>query len=139
MGLLPNAPEEIPVSSVQHPQSAVGACERAIKDIEQFKQHIAALEGVQSEVRAQAALESDLSLEALRVLVHMYITENARHRDVGVMARKLKMGREALQGHLGQLCERGLAESGHGSHRLGHLYWELTPQGRQYVVRRRLA
>jgi DNA-binding MarR family transcriptional regulator len=157
MGLVASSREEVPVSSAQNPKSAEGACERAIKDIEQFKQHVAALERVDAELRAkfdqedelslqtdgepraQPDQESEWSLQTLRILVHMYITENVGQRNVGVMARKFKMGRATLQSHLDRLHQHGLAESGQASHRLGHMYWGVTPEGRKFIAERKLA
>ena len=55
------------------------------------------------------------------------------------MARKLNMERHALLYHLDGLHARGLAESGRENHRLGHIYWALTPRGCQYVVDHKLA
>jgi DNA-binding MarR family transcriptional regulator len=157
MGRLANSREEVPGPSVQRPKPAEGACEQAIRDIEQFKQHIAALERVDGELRAkfdqesesslqtdgeqsaQPDQESEWSLQTLRILVHMYITESVGQRNVGVIARKFKMGRATLQSHLDRLHQHGLAESGQASHRLGHMYWGVTPEGRKFVADRKLA
>jgi DNA-binding MarR family transcriptional regulator len=139
MSLLSNSPEVVSGFGAQRGKPVDDACERATKGIEEFKQQITVLARIEEEFRAQLLSEGELSLATLRVLLHIYATEKMGHRDVGVMSKRLKMERRALQYHLDRLRERGLAESGHESHRLGHFYWSLTPQGRQYVVERKLA
>jgi DNA-binding MarR family transcriptional regulator len=139
MSLLSNSPELVSASSAQQGKIAEDACERATKGIEEFKHRITALERDEEHLRAQLLSEGELSVATLRVLLHLDITEKIGHRDAGVMSRRMKMERRALQHHLDRLRERGLAESGRESHRLGHIYWSLTPQGRQYLVECKLA
>jgi DNA-binding MarR family transcriptional regulator len=133
------SPEAGSVLSTQHAKLAEDACERATKGIEEFKQRITALERDEEHLRAQLLSEVELSVAALRVLLHIYNTEKMGHRDIGVMSKRLKMERQALQTHLDRLRERSLADSEHESHRLGHIYWTLTPEGREYVVERKMA
>ena len=143
MSLIADAPKEAPVSMMQPERfkPVDDACERAMKDIEGFKQQITALKREEEHLRAQHLSEPNdaLSLAPLRVLVHLFSTKNWGHRDVGVMARKLNMERHVLLYHLDGLHARGLAESGRENHRLGHIYWALTPRGCQYVVDHKLA
>jgi DNA-binding MarR family transcriptional regulator len=139
MSLPSSSPQMASDLSSQRGRLADDACERATKGIEEFKQQITALARIEEEFRAQLLSEGELSLATLRVLLHIYTTEKMGHHDVGVMSRRLKMKRQALQFHLDRLGERGLAESARESHRLGHIYWALTPQGRQFVVERKLA
>ena len=48
------------------------------------------------------------------------------------------MDRGVLEYHLDRLNEAGLAETTGGNYLHGHIYWGLTPKGRQYVVERNL-
>ena len=143
MGALPHLPKEVADSgaSNEHTKPTEEAYQRTLHDLEQFKQRISALELEQECLRAQisSGAHADLCVDTLRVLLHMFLTQTAGHRDVGVMARKIRMERRILQTHLDRLRDDGLAESGHGSHRLGHMYWTLTPRGQRYVVDRKLA
>jgi DNA-binding MarR family transcriptional regulator len=143
MSLIADAPKEAPVSMMQPERfkPADDACERAMKDIEGFKQQITALKREEEQLGGHLLPESTnaLSFATLRILVHLFSTKNWGHRDVGVMARKLNMERHALLYHLDGLHARGLAESGRENHRLGHIYWALTPRGCQYVVDHKLA
>ena len=156
MSLLQDAPKNGPMSVLtEHVKLAEEACASAIKDLEAFKQRLAverekdsactrpaqkAASPTQSEEAKLEDAEAQLalSIDALRVLVHLANTPAVAHRDVGTVARKLKMVRLVLQGHLDRLHKEGLAESEQARHRLGHLYWAPTPQGQQYIADRKL-
>jgi DNA-binding MarR family transcriptional regulator len=161
MSLLQDAPKNGPVSVLtEHVKLAEEACASTIKDLEAFKQRLAVEREkgsarTRAAQRAASAAKSEeakgeeakledaeaqlaLSIDALRVLVHLANTPAVAHRDVGTVARELKMVRLVLQGHLDLLQKEGLAESEHARHRLGHLYWAPTPQGQQYIADRKL-
>jgi DNA-binding MarR family transcriptional regulator len=141
MSLLAEQLVEAPGSTAPRAGQVVDACDRAIRDIEAFKQQIDHLKRLQDDFCTQIHVEAEdaLSRVTLRVLVHLSSTQSIAQRDVGVMARKLCMERRLLQQHLVRLRASGLAESDHGTHRLGHLFWTLTPRGRQYVLDHQLA
>src|SRR3989442_1763854 len=114
---------------------------RALSNIETLASNIeiAALERENAELRAQIPhrKETSLSEDTARVLVQIFKAKDIDDRDVGAMARALGMDRGVLQYHLDRLEEAGLADVT-GSSGDGHIYWALTPNGRQYVVERNL-
>jgi len=138
----PSMPRTEPAEPIdREPVTPAGdACECAIKAIEDFKQYIAALERERQRRHAQrlAASRDPSSRTTRRVLGHLFSMDDARHRDVAIMARDLQIERRALHQHLQQLQDSGLAESRRESHRLGHHYWALTPRGCQFVVEHKL-
>jgi DNA-binding MarR family transcriptional regulator len=141
MSLLAEQPIVASVSAAPRAERAEDACDRATRDIDAFKQQIANLKHLQEQFCAQILAESDdsLSYATRRVLLHMFLTETRGQRDVGVMARRLKIDRQVLQGHLDRLQASRLAESERENHRLGHLYWALTERGRQHILDHQLA
>jgi DNA-binding transcriptional ArsR family regulator len=86
----------------------------------------------------QAPREDDLPDDTKRVLVHMFQAVELEDRDVGTMAMALRMEKGVMRYHLDRLEEAGFADIS-GSHPdLGHVYWYLLPEGRRYVVERKL-
>jgi DNA-binding transcriptional ArsR family regulator len=83
--------------------------------------------------------ETSLSEETVRVLLHMFRTPRLEDRDVGAITRALKLERGVLEYHLDRLADAKLAETSGGNYLHGHVYWALTPAGRQYVVDGRLS
>jgi DNA-binding transcriptional ArsR family regulator len=72
------------------------------------------------------------------LVVQAFRAKQVEELDVGNMARALNMDRGVLEYHLDRLNEAGLAETTGGNYLHGHIYWGLTPKGRQYVVERNL-
>jgi DNA-binding MarR family transcriptional regulator len=73
-----------------------------------------------------------------RVLVQMFKASQTEARDVGALAAALGMERGVLQYHLDRLKESGLADVTGGNYIQRHVYWALRPEGRKYVVERKL-
>jgi DNA-binding MarR family transcriptional regulator len=78
--------------------------------------------------------ETSLNEDTARVLVHMFRTQRHEDRDVGAMAGVLELERSVLEYHLDRLADAKLAETAGGNYLHGHVYWALTPKGRQHVV-----
>ena len=80
MSLIADAPKEAPVSMMQPERSKPmdDACERAMKDIEGFKQQITVLKREEEQLGGQLLPESTdaLSFATLRILVHLFSTKN---------------------------------------------------------------
>jgi DNA-binding MarR family transcriptional regulator len=83
-------------------------------------------------------LNDDLSDDTIRVLIYMFKAANYLSRDIGAIAIALRLERGIVQYHLERLHEANLAESAGGNYLHGHVYWDLTPEGRRYVVERKL-
>lgn len=82
--------------------------------------------------------QNDLEYDTKRVLVHMFRAADLEDRDVGTMAMRLGLEKGVMEYHLDRLLEAGLADIS-GSHPdLGHIYWYVMPEGRRYVVERKL-
>jgi hypothetical protein len=114
--------------------------EAALRQVEELKQKVEALERENAELRAQipqAVLSDDTNQEVVlsddtnRVLVHMFKAEQAQ--DVDTMATALIMERGLLQHHLERLLQSGLAGN---FYRKRNTYWVLTSEGRRRVVER---
>jgi hypothetical protein len=105
-----------------------------------LKQRIEALEKENAELRAQIPERGDNSLsdDTSRVLVHLLRARTMEERDVGVMADALGMERGLLKYHLDCLKEDSFADCTGGNYVHGHVYWALSPEGRRYVVERKL-
>src|SRR5262249_11264622 len=89
--------------------------------------------------RPESAQEpTDLSEDTVNVLVHMFKTKSQEDRDVGVMASSLGLEGNVLQYHLDRLQEANLAESTGFNYVLERVYWDLTAEGRRYVVEHKL-
>jgi hypothetical protein len=80
--------------------------------------------------------ETTLNDDTVRVLIHIFRTRRLEDRDVGAMARALNLERGVLEYHPDRLADAELAETAGGNYLHGHVYWALTPKGRQHVVER---
>ncbi len=142
MGLLQDLLKEVPLSSVLRERVALAEekYERASKEIEDYKQRITVLERENEFLRTQIPSESANAFDegTIRVIVHLFQAEELEDRDVGAMARNLKMERSVLKYHLDRPEAARLAETLGGNYRHGHIYWGLTSEGRRYVVERKL-
>jgi DNA-binding transcriptional ArsR family regulator len=142
VGWLQDLLKEIPLSSILRERVVIAEekYETAVKSIESYKQRIASLEHENEKLRAQipSQSESGLSGETKSVLVLIFKSPTLEHRDIGAMARALKMELGILQYHLDRLREAGLAEITGGNYLDGHVYWGLTTEGRRFVVESKL-
>jgi DNA-binding MarR family transcriptional regulator len=82
--------------------------------------------------------QDHFSDEAIRVLTYLFKMTDPEHRDVGVMAKVINLERNALLYHLDRLEEAKLAENTGFNYVSGRVYWDLTAQGRRYVVEHKL-
>jgi hypothetical protein len=82
--------------------------------------------------------QQSLGEDTVRVLVYMFKMEDFHGREVKAMAQGLQMGKTFLQYHLDCLDHAGLAEPTDGNYVGGHVYWNLTADGRRYVVQHKL-
>jgi DNA-binding MarR family transcriptional regulator len=101
-----------------------------MRQLEQLKQRLAALERENAELRAQIPHGKEvvsLSDDTTRVLVHLFRTDDLDDRDIGAMARALSMDRGTMQYHLDRLDEAKLAQCT-GGNADGSVYWALTPE-----------
>jgi DNA-binding HxlR family transcriptional regulator len=87
---------------------------------------------------SEPAPDVRLGDDTTRVIVHLFRAAEQEDRDVGTMARFLKMEQGALKYHLEQLEAAGLAKMIGLNYLQGHIYWGLTPEGRRHVVERKL-
>jgi hypothetical protein len=78
--------------------------------------------------------QTSLNEDTSRVLVHMFRTQRHEDRDVGAMAGALELERSVLEYHLDRLADAKLAETAGWNYLHGHVYWALTPEGRQHVI-----
>jgi DNA-binding transcriptional ArsR family regulator len=142
MGWIEDVLKEVPLSAVLKERIALAGqkYEAAIQQVDELRQKVAALERENAELRAQIPRPHEPSLgeDTTRVLVHLFKAKEIDDRDVGNMARALNMDRGVLQYHLDRLDEAGLAKLTGGNYVDGHVYWGLKPEGRQYVVERKL-
>ena len=99
--------------------------EAALRQVEELKQKVEALERENAELRAQIP-QAVLSDDTNRVLVHMF--KAAQAQDVDTMATGLIMERGLLQHHLECLLQSGLAGN---FYRKRNTYWVLTSEGRR--------
>ncbi len=81
--------------------------------------------------------QSLLSHDTIRVMAHIFNTPILDGREVGVMALALRLQRNVLQYHLDCLKQADLADIASGNVD-GSVYWNLTPQGRRYVMDQKL-
>jgi DNA-binding transcriptional ArsR family regulator len=142
MGWIEDVLKEVPLSAVLKERIALAdqKYESAIQQVDDLKKKIAALERENADLRAQIPHHEETSFaeDTSRVLVQMFRAKTIEERDVGNMARALNMERGVMQYHLDRLKEAGFAGSTGGNYLHHHTYWVLTPQGRQYVVERKL-
>jgi DNA-binding MarR family transcriptional regulator len=88
--------------------------------------------------KIRAGPSNELAGDTLRVLIHLFKTDEREDRDVGAMTTKLAMERSILQYHLEQLQNASMVESETERHLLSRIYWALTPEGRKRVVEGKL-
>ena len=142
MGLIQDLLQEVPLAAVLRERVALAdqKYEAVLREVEELKRKIVALEHENAELRAQIQLrnEKPLSDDAARVLVQVFRAKRQEERDVGAMATALQMERGVVQYHLDRLYEVGLTESAGGNYLHGHAYWALTPEGRRRVVEGKL-
>jgi hypothetical protein len=81
----------------------------------------------------------DLSEATIRVLVHMFRVTDYERRSVVGMANELRLETNILQYHLDRLLEAKLADVVGSNYRTGNVYWDLTAEGRRFVVKRKPA
>jgi len=137
------ASQELPLSAVlrERVELADQKHETALREIEDLKRKNAALERENAELRAQIPegnKEATLGEDTKRVMVQIFRAAELEQRDVGVMARALGMDWNVLQYHLDRLRDAGFARNTGLNYLDDHVYWALTPAGRQYVVERKL-
>jgi hypothetical protein len=82
---------------------------------------------------------NDLSEATIRVLVHLFRATDYERRSVVAMATELRLEKNILQYHLDRLLETKLADIIGSNYRTGHVYWDLTAEGRRLVVERKFA
>jgi hypothetical protein len=75
-----------------------------------------------------------LSDDTFRVLVYLFRVDNQQHREIRVMARALQLEENVLRFHLDRLQEANLAETVGFNYVQGDVYWDLTSDGRRYVM-----
>lgn len=81
--------------------------------------------------------DDDLGEDTTRVLIALFQAKDGI-AEVRNIAGKFGMPRNVLQYHLDRLSDAKLAESAGGNYRTGDVYWCLTPDGRRYVMERKL-
>jgi DNA-binding transcriptional ArsR family regulator len=142
MGSIQDLLQEVPLAAVLRERVALAdqKYEAAVREVEDLKRKIAALERENAELRTQIPPSDTTSLgdDTNRVLVHLFLATESVERDVGMMAAALGMEKGMLQYHLDRLQEVGFAKVTGGNYVDGHVYWGLTPSGRQHVVGRKL-
>jgi hypothetical protein len=78
--------------------------------------------------------QNDLSEATIRVLVHMFRATDYERRSVVGMCNELRLEKNILQYHLDRLQESKLADVVSFNYQSGHVYWDLTSEGRRFVV-----
>lgn len=110
--------------------------DEAKAEAESFRQKANELERKVEQLSSQNVLDadhSDLSEETCDVLVYLFRSDEESF-DIDCMADALKIEHGIAQYHLELLERRELAHSVGGNSLYGHVYWELTCEGRRYVV-----
>ena len=140
MGWVQDLLREVPLSSVLKERVALAdeKYEGAMKEIEALSGRVIALEKENAELRAQLPQGQKLGDDTVRVLVHLFRTDDLDGRDVGAMSRALGMERGVLKYHLDRLDDVKLAECPGGNYVEGHFYWALTSDGRRHVIEHKL-
>ena len=136
MGSIQDLLEQVPLAAVLRERVALAdqKYEAALREAEQLKRRVEALEGENAELRAQIpqAKEAALGDDTKRVLVHLFKAQ--AQQDVDAIAMGLGMERGLLQHHLDCLLKYGLADVTGLNYLQGRTYWALTPEGRRRVV-----
>jgi DNA-binding MarR family transcriptional regulator len=76
--------------------------------------------------------------DRVRVLVQLFTADEVDDQDAGTMAGALGMKQGVVQHHLEHLQQAEYANEKGTNYAYGHVYWALTPKGRQHVVERKL-
>lgn len=142
MGMLQDLLKDIPLSAVLKERIALAEDKqvRAEEKILELNARILQLEQENGQLRSQLAPTSrpDLPPDTAKVLVHLFRAESDEARDVQHIAVSLRMESGVAKYHLDRLAEQKLADTTGLNYVSGHVYWALTPKGRQVVVERRL-
>ncbi len=141
MAWLQDLLQEVPLSAVLKERVALAEqkYENAMRELENLRRQVAALEKATAELRAQLPQSQANPLDAATagVLVYLFRAEGDE-RDVGIMARSLRIERGVAQYHLDSLKEANLVVCTGGNYLHHHTYWSLTAAGRRYVVENKL-
>jgi hypothetical protein len=141
MGSIQDLLQEVPLAAVLKERVALAdqKYESAMKELDDLKKKVEALERENANLRAQIPQKkqtSTLSEDATRVLVHLFKTVRIEERSEGRIARALNMEHGMLRYHLDRLDEAAFADQ------TGILdediLWAITPNGRQWIVERKL-
>jgi len=139
MGAIQDLLQEVPLSAVL--RERVGLAEAkynlAVKENEDLKQRLRALEEENASLRAQIPKQGGLEEDTIRVLVHFFRAEYDA-TDIGMTAQMLRMEKGVVKYHLDQLENASMAECVGFNSNSGHVYWALTPVGRKYAVENKL-
>jgi DNA-binding MarR family transcriptional regulator len=140
MGSIQDLLQEVPLAAVLRERVALAdqKYEAALREVEQLKRKVEALERENTELRAQIPKNADLRDDTKSVLVHLFKAARQEERDIGAMAAALRMEKGVLQYHLDRLREAGLAVRSSGNVLRGQTYWVLTAEGRRRVVEGKL-
>ena len=114
--------------------------DEAKAEAESFRQKANELERKVEKLRSQIESDADhidLNEGTCHVLRYLFLHEGM-NCDIGCMADDFKIKRGIAQYHLDLLNKHGLARCTGGNVIHGHEYWELTSEGRQYVVEKGL-
>jgi hypothetical protein len=82
--------------------------------------------------------QDDFRDDTINILTYLFKTTDQELRDVSAMAIVIDLERNVLQYHLDRLQEANLAESTGFNYMTGRVYWNLTVEGRRYVVEHKL-
>lgn len=148
MGWIQDILQEVPLSAVlkervelaeQKYEHAVSEADFYKKKAEDLERKMQALEIELTEHRANAAAmgDSELSEETQAVLVYLFQNEK-NDTDQGALAHTLGMELGVAKYHLDLLDTSGFAKCTGGNYLSGEVYWNLTQEGRKYVVERGL-
>src|SRR5262249_9105746 len=80
----------------------------------------------------------DLGKVASRVLVHLFLINRHKDREVGAMSRALGLHPRVIQYHLDCLRRAKLANMTDLDTQEWFFYWDVTSAGRRYVIEQKL-
>ena len=135
LGLGKDAINEVQLSPVLRERIALveDKYEAVVKELEQCKQRVAALERENADLRARIpSREITLKPNTIRVLLYIFQATETDAREVGLMASRLEMTQGVLQYHLDRLRAARFAHE--SAVDIDGVYWALTPDGRKYLV-----
>ncbi len=110
--------------------------DRALEEAEELRQKVADLEREVTELRKQLPSEptGDISEDTAKVLVHLFMSEDEASGEVRAIASQFNMENSVAEYHLERLDEHKLASPADYNPIDGTVNWELTTDGRRYVV-----